>query len=207
MKVLNTSDYASTLLIHLNDNGYTMQSFSIGQFSLEYWKSLTDEAQTSLQLGEYNDAEMSYGQALTEAQKLIDDLSLSAFYEHSARLYKTACYNLAQACHYQGKADDAFHYHQLAHIQIQQFADNQQLTEVTRYCALQVLDTTIVTLLEHYQNSQITDWKKYADALISEHVHYMEKHDNKNLPKDLQEKPCGQCEDCTDSENNIPILH
>ena len=117
-----------------------MQSFSIGQFSLEHWQSLTEEAQTSLRLGEYADAELSYGQALTEAQKLIDDIGLSAFYEHSARLYKTACYNLARACQYQNRAEDAFHYHQLAYIQIQQFADNQQLTERTRHSALQVLD-------------------------------------------------------------------
>lgn len=184
-----------------------MQSFSIGQFSLEHWQSLTEEAQASLRLGEYNEAVMCYGHALMEAQKLIDDLSLSAFYEHSARLYKTACYNLAQACQYQGEPDAAFHYHQLAHVQIQQFADNQALTERTRHSALQVLDTTIVTLLEHYQNSPLSDGKKYADALISEHVFYMQKHDNKNLPDDLQNAPCGQCEDCQINENHNPTLH
>ena len=184
-----------------------MQYFSIEPFSLEHWKSLTEEAQTSVRLGEYTDAVMSYGQALMEAQKLIDDLSLSVFYEHSARLYKTACYNLAQVCQYQGEPDAAFHYHQLAHVQIQQFADNKALTERTRHSALQVLDTTIVTLLEHFQNSPLTDQKKYSDALISEHVFYMQTHDNKNLPDDLQEVPCGQCEDCQLNESHAPILH
>ncbi|PKG39222.1 hypothetical protein [Psychromonas sp. Urea-02u-13] len=184
-----------------------MQSFSIGQFSLEHWKSLTDEAQTNLRLGEFTEAVMGYGQALMEAQKLIDDLSLSAFYEHSARLYKTACYNLAQACLYQGEPDAAFHYHQLAHVQIQQFADKQALTERTRFCALQVLDSTIVTLLEHYQNSPLSNQKKYADALISEHVFYMQKHENKNLPEDLQEAPCGQCADCQMNASHNSTLH
>ncbi|WP_022943304.1 hypothetical protein [Psychromonas hadalis] len=103
--------------------------------------------------GEYAEAETSYVRALTEAQKLIDDLSLSAFYEHSARLYMTACYNLARACQFQDRADDAFHYHLLAHIQIQQFTDQQPLTDLTRHSAVKVLDTTIVTLLEYYQQS------------------------------------------------------
>ncbi len=185
-----------------------MESFSIGQFSLEHWQSLTEEAQLSLSLGEYSDAEQYYGEALTEAQKLIDDLNLSASYEHSARLYKTACYNLARACQYQGKVDDVFHYHQLAHVQIQQFADNQQLSDGTRYSALQVLDTTIVTLLEHYQGSSAANSKRFIDALISEHVDYMQKHENKNLPDELQEETaCGQCEGCQSNASDSVVLH
>ncbi|MCP4322425.1 MAG: hypothetical protein GY787_11375 [Alteromonadales bacterium] len=184
-----------------------MQSFSVGQFSLKHWQSLTEEAQISLRLGEYADAEHGYSEALTEAQKLIDDLSLSAAYEHSARLYKTACYNLARVCQYQNRGDDAFHYHQLAHIQIQQFADQQNLSEGTRFSALQVLDDTIVTLLEHYQSMAVSDSKKYADALISEHVSFMQKHDNKNLPEELQETDCGQCDDCQLDSSGSVTLH
>jgi len=184
-----------------------MQSFSIGQFSLERWQSLTEEGLLSLRLGEFSDAEVGCSEALAEAQKLIDDLSLSASYEHSARLYKTACYNLARVCQYQNRGDDAFHYHQLAHIQIQQFADQQQLSEQTRFSALQVLDDTIVTLLEHYQRSAVSDSKKYADALISEHVNFMQKHDNKNLPEELQETACGQCEGCQLDNSESVTLH
>lgn len=184
-----------------------MQSFSIGQFSLEHWQSLTEEAQICMRTGAYAEAEENYGLALTEAQKLIDDLSLSAFYEHSARLYMTACYNLARACQFQERADDAFYYHQLAHIQIQQFIDRQQLTDLTRYSALKVLDATIVTLLEYYQQTQQDGWKTYSDALSNEHVHFMQKHENKNLPEDLQEEGCGQCEGCQLEEENSRILH
>lgn len=186
-----------------------MQSFSIGQFSLEHWQSLTEEAKTCLHLGEYLEAEESYGHALTEAQKLIDDLSLSAQYEHSARLYKTACYNLARVCQYQARAEDAFYYHQLAHIQIQQFANKQQLSEVTRYSALQVLDSTIITLLEYYQNSTMSASKKVADALIDEHVDFMQKHNNMNLltEGEKQETGCGQCEGCVLTETEGAILH
>lgn len=184
-----------------------MQSFSIGQFSLQHWQSLTEEALVNLRLGEYAEAEQGYGEALTEAQKLIDDLSLSASYEHSARLYKTACYNLARVYQYQNRADDAFHYHQLAHIQIQQFADQQLLSDLTRFSALQILDDTIVTLLEHYQGSTLSDSKKYADALISEHVNFMQKHDNKNLPEDLQQSACGQCDACQSNVSESVTLH
>ncbi|PKF61610.1 hypothetical protein CW745_09810 [Psychromonas sp. psych-6C06] len=186
-----------------------MSSFSIGQFSLEYWQSLTEEAQTNLSLGEYYQAEECYGHALTEAQKLIDDLSLSAQYEHSARLYKTACYNLARVCQYQARTDDAFYYHQLAHIQIQQFADKQQLTPVTRYSALQVLDGTIVTLLEYYQQSNVKASKKFADALINEHVAFMEKHNNMNLLSEAPQETtgCGQCEGCVVPDTENAVIH
>ena len=68
--------------------------------------------------------------------------------------------------------------------------------------------TTIVTLLEHYQSSQlVSDSKKFADALISEHVFYMQKHENQNLPEDLQETACGQCEDCLSNESHNQVLH
>ncbi|WP_028864744.1 hypothetical protein [Psychromonas aquimarina] len=157
-------------------------------FSLLHWQSLTEEAQKNFRNGQYNKAQLLYKLALQEAQKLIDDLQLSATYEHSAHLYMRACYNLARSYQHQENRQKTFYYLNLAHVQIQKFADCEQLSNLTRTYSLKVLDGTLVSLLEYFQVHKEENWKKQSDALIAEHVDFMQKHNNKNLPKDLQHK-------------------
>lgn len=156
------------------------------QFSLTRWQILTEQAQKNITQGYYPKAEVLYKQALCEAQKLIDDLSLSAHYVHSARLYMTACYNLIRTYQYQNKIDKAFQCQQLAHVQLQKFAGQDLLTEETRIFSLKVLDGALVALLEYYQVHQDSYSKKKSASLISEHIAFMATFNNQNLPEDLQ---------------------
>ncbi|MDO6526307.1 DUF2753 family protein [Motilimonas sp. 1_MG-2023] len=169
-------------------------------FSLDLWQTLSAQGQHFLRQGDTRQAEIFYKLALSEAQKLIDDLSLSAEYEHSARLYMTACHNLVNTSKGQGDVDAEHYYLQLAHAQLQQFADNDALTELTRVTSLKMLDVTLVGLLEFHQQHQGQHWQVLSDALVDEHVAYMAKHQDKNLAPS-----CEQCEGCQHHPNNVTV--
>ncbi len=169
-------------------------------FSLDLWQTLSAQGQHYLRQGDSRQAEIFYKLALTEAQKLIDDLSLAADYEHTARLYMTACHNLVNTCKQQGDTDNEHYYLQLAHAQLQQFADKDAISELTRVTSLKMLDVTLVGLLEFHQQHQGEHWQLLSNALVDEHVAYMDKHQHKNL-----EPSCEHCQGCQHNPNNATL--
>lgn len=173
----------------------------MASFSLDLWQTLTAQGQHYFAQKDMHQAHIFYALALDEAQKLIDDTQLSKDYEHSAQLYMTACHHLVTSAKGQGLQQEQEKYLQLAHTQLQVFANRPELTELTRVNSLKVLDVTLVGLLDYYQTQAVQHGQILADALIDEHVAYMAQHDDKNL----SDTPCNQCSDCVYQQDDATI--
>ncbi len=170
-------------------------------FSLDRWQELSDKGEQFLFLGAYKESKRAYLDALEEAQKLIDDVGLSAGYKHSPRLWVTACYNLVRAVKPVADKDTEYHYLQLAHGQLQQFANRQELEPETRQYSLKMLDITLVSLLEFYQHHGDEKSEIMSKALIDEHVAFMAEFEDQNL-----EQVCEHCA-CNCHDDDEPVIH